>query len=258
MALDEAVLAAVGAGQVPATLRLYGWDEPWVSLGSGQAVGDLDRAACRALGLSIVRRASGGSAVHQQVAHLAYSLAVPADHPLAPPDVIESYRLVNRLLLAALAPLGVRARLLGVAEARAQARSLPPPLRAACLAAFSPYEIVLADGRKLVGSAQVRRGGGVLHHGVIPLRFDPAAAAAVLAADDRPALVAGLAATVSDLETATGRPWTVAEAAAALQAGLATAFGGQVEVAGLTPAEEAAAAEYLAARYGNPAWTFRR
>ena len=38
-----------------------------------------------------------------------------------------------------------------------------------CFAGTTALDLVLRDGRKLVGSAQRRRGGRVLHHGSIPL-----------------------------------------------------------------------------------------
>ena len=46
--------------------------------------------------------------------------------------------------------------------------------RRACWAGLSPYELVLGDGRKLVGLAQRRRRGAVLHQVAIPVTTPPA------------------------------------------------------------------------------------
>src|SRR3989338_1967646 len=51
MAVDEAIARAVGDGQAPATLRLYTWSAPTVSLGYLQRTpGGPDLAACRPRG----------------------------------------------------------------------------------------------------------------------------------------------------------------------------------------------------------------
>ena len=64
MALDEAIARAVGAGQVPATVRFYAWGAPTVSLGCLQATqGAIAPAACRERGVGVVRRPTGGRAV---------------------------------------------------------------------------------------------------------------------------------------------------------------------------------------------------
>lgn len=47
MALDEAILEAVGHGNSPPTLRLYAWEPPCLSLGYAQPVSDVDLARLR-------------------------------------------------------------------------------------------------------------------------------------------------------------------------------------------------------------------
>src|SRR5207237_3798 len=157
---------------------------------------------------------SGGTAVLHDGGHLGYSLALPPGHPLAPSDVLEAYRRVNQLVTRALRGLGAAAEPLSVGAARGTAPD--PLLRPACYGSLAPHEIVVG-GRKLVGSAQVRRRGVVLHEGGVLLRFDAAATARWLAAPSpevRQARTERLAATVTDLERALGRPVATAEVAA--------------------------------------------
>ena len=65
MALDEALLLLHEAHTAPPTLRVYGWYQPTLSLGYAQnARQEVDLAACQAQGVAVVRRPTGGRAVH--------------------------------------------------------------------------------------------------------------------------------------------------------------------------------------------------
>jgi lipoate-protein ligase A len=78
MAVDEVLLqSAVNDGI--ATVRVYAWDEPTVSLGYFQRAGEI-AADPKLAGLAAVRRLSGGGAIlhHHEIT---YSLAIPATHP---------------------------------------------------------------------------------------------------------------------------------------------------------------------------------
>ena len=64
MAIDEAVLRERITGGAPPTVRFYGWTPPAVSVGYGQALDDaLDVERCARLGIDVVRRPTGGSAI---------------------------------------------------------------------------------------------------------------------------------------------------------------------------------------------------
>ena len=86
MAIDEALLSARLAGEAPPTVRCFGWRPAAVSLGYGQPLDGIDRAACARLGLGLVRRPTGGSAIlHEDPSlELTYSVvARPGEHRLA-------------------------------------------------------------------------------------------------------------------------------------------------------------------------------
>src|SRR5688572_32985231 len=155
MAIDEAILEAVAAGQSPPTLRLYGWRGRWLSVGMAESISDVDLDACRASGTGVVRRPSGGTAV-LHVDQVAWSLTLPTGHPLAPSDIVASYAQQAEITLAALRSLGLVARAVAPTEAKAP---LPDPVLAiACFGGLAPHEIVVGDApRKLVGWGQVRR-----------------------------------------------------------------------------------------------------
>jgi lipoate-protein ligase A len=163
MALDEALVESVAAGGAP-TLRFYAWSPPAVSFGYAQdPAREADLGACRALGLDLVRRPTGGRAVlHWQ--ELTYSVICRPDDERTGGRIEHTYRRIGECLVAGLRLFGVDAEL-----EKAQVRQLRPKGAAAALPCFSSiarWEIK-CRGRKLVGSAQRRFAGAVLQHGSI-------------------------------------------------------------------------------------------
>ena len=160
-------MESVRAG-APPTLRFYGWSPPCLSFGRNQpARGHYDPNALRGNGMDIVRRPTGGRAVLHD-AEVTYSVAV-ADRALG--TARQAYTRINRVLASALIGLGAPATI----EAGGKGRA-PVPSTVPCFAQPVSGEI-LAGGRKLVGSAQIRTGGVLLQHGSIPLRRSSLAAA---------------------------------------------------------------------------------
>lgn len=254
MAMDEAILESVAEGLAPPTLRLYRWNPPAVSLGYFQ---DYERAvnepACRQAGVEVVRRPTGGRAVfhHREVT---YSVCLPAGHPLTGGGVLEAYRRISQALQEGL-------RLLGVETELATApRRAPGWSAGACFDAPSRYELEW-HGRKLVGSAQLRRASGAtLQHGSILLELDAALAARLLAPGGRGTdlLARVLKARAVSLTEAAGRSVGFDEASACVADGFQRALGVRFQRAGASRREEAQAAQLVAARYGRDEWNRRR
>lgn len=250
MAIDEAILEAVIRGDSPPTLRFYGWSPPCLSLGRNQPLAHADLAACRAAGVDVVRRPSGGQAV-LHAGELTYSVALLQTDPRSAGGVLEGYRRLSEGLLAGLRQLGIEA--LQALDAR-QADGPPSPI---CFDRPSPYEITYA-GRKLIGSAQWRRGGGVLQHGSLPLGGDLTCIVDLVVLGDRDPLQARkrLAGRIISLEEACGRPVSPAAAAAALARGLSEKLNLALAPAHLGAEEQARATE-LRARYASDQWLAR-
>ena len=266
MALDEALLDGAAAGRSPMTLRFYGWTRPCVSLGCVQSVADLDLDAVGQAGLPVVRRASGGTAVLHENA-IGFSLAIPADSPLAVRDIVESYRVLGEPVHRALLALGVEGRLVPPAEAHRGGR--PTGLgSSACFASLAPYEVT-RDGRKVVGTSQIRRRGAILHHVMIPLAFDAPRLAGFLAVesdDERRELTAYLEARIGAIgpnppvsPSPRGKGGEIGEV---LVAALISALAEMLDLAPvpgtLTPDEAVAAERLLATKYASDEWTYRR
>lgn len=254
MAVDEALMGAGGSGET--VLRVYGWSPPCLSLGRNQrARGRYDTDEARSLGVEIVRRPTGGRAVYHH-RELTYAVAAPSRRWGSLP---ESYRLLNRALIRALASLGVEA---AAATGQGTGSRAPGPSLRACFRDPLPGEIV-ADGRKLVGSAQWRRGGALLQHGSILLEAQQEMAERLRvdggdgrAAGDGDGPAADRLPGVGLSELLDGAPDTEA-VAAALADGFREELGVAVRPSSLSPSEERAAAD-LEARYRDPEWTWRR
>jgi lipoate-protein ligase A len=251
MAVDEAILSAVIEGASPPTLRFFAWSPPCLSLGRNQPLADVDRQACRAAGVDLVRRPTGGRAI-LHTDELTYSVALLQTDPRAAGDILTSYCCLSEGLLAGLRRLGLEA-----AQTAGNGKAPSDP-SAVCFEVPSSYEITVG-ARKLVGSAQWRMRGGLLQHGTLPLQGDIGRILAYLAFSEaeRQAQQRALHVRATTLENALARQVPFAEAAQAMADGFAQALNVTLVPGALTPHEHALAAELRHERYGSEAWSAR-
>ncbi len=245
MAVDEAIWHGVAEGRVPPTLRLYAWEPPCLSLGRHQSADEVDRDALAAAGYGLVRRPTGGRAI-LHIDELTYSVAAPLTDPRVRGDVLTSCRRISEGLLAALTLLGVR-------DAVAQEQKPPAPTGPVCFETPGEFEIVV-DGRKLVGSAQMRGRGALLQHGALPLTGDIARICPFLNPPADPVRVRARATTLAEV---LGRDVSWEEAAQAVAEGFARAMSIQLELGELTPWEVETARQLRQEKYASDTWTFR-
>ena len=225
MAVDEALL--VGPDLRPA-LRLYAWSPAALSLGWFQPGEAFDAEAARAAGATLVRRLTGGGAIHHD-RELTFALVATPGEDGYPADTIEAYRRVHAGLAAALESVGARVTPRG----EGWPLSTRPRSAAFCFHDHTALDLVDAQERKLVGSAQRRVGGRVLHHGSIPLA------------------VPSLTPQSGAVSLAAGREVGWDELADAVTAALAQALGAEL-VPDALAAGERALAEALAVHYADP------
>lgn len=230
--LAETIGEAVARGDAPPTLLLR-WQRPHVLLGpSDGRLPHLSRAVQwleEAQGLPVYMRISGGSAVLLDESSLSFAVAVPCR------DVTRLRANYERLLTGvfdALAALGLEARF-----GEAPGSYCP-----------GPYDLVLADGRKIAGVAQAMRRGFAEVGGMLLLDQDPAEAVRVLEGFyDRAGGPRRFdPASVTSLAEALGRPVTRQEMADAV----IRAYSARVNLVpgALTPGERARAQALLQAR----------
>ena len=167
MARDVAMLEAVADGEAPPALRLYGWHPPCLSLGRHQGIEAADLEFCRAEGVDVVRRPTGGRALLHHL-ELTYAVIAPLNQGPLPRGLQEAYRTICAALVRAMRALGVDAELTG-GEVNLQ---LPnPKTTIPCFEAPAGGEVVVGS-RKLIGSAMRAHGGAILQHGAILLDWD--------------------------------------------------------------------------------------
>jgi lipoyl(octanoyl) transferase len=246
MAVDEVLLEGVAAGTAPPTLRFYGWTPPCLSLGYFQGFEVVDLDGCRALGVEVVRRPTGGRAILHD-GELTYSVALPASVLGHDGGVLPSYYRLSLALQEGLRRLGVPATL--APESAASSAATHGPV---CFDRPSAHEILL-HGRKLVGSAQMRRGGALLQHGSILIEPGIDKLSACLRLPDG---VGGIENGVAGLaEVGVTDPAQIA-------AEIGRAFAGRFDVtlveAALRPHERVAAQALADSKYQSARWTERR
>jgi lipoate-protein ligase A len=165
MAVDRWLLKQHELGKHPSTLRFYTWSPPAISLGYHQNkypefwenlttnfTGENDK-------LDLVRRPSGGRAVLHQ-GDLTYAVITSGIGG----SRLQAYAKICEFLIQGWRSLGVE---LNYGQAGRGYIHNPN-----CFGTATGADLVLADGSKLIGSAQLRKGEAILQHGSILLKPD--------------------------------------------------------------------------------------
>ncbi len=166
MAIDEAIFSLVARGESVPTIRFYGWEPPTLSIGYHQkSASEADFDVLSELGYGFVRRPTGGRAVlHKD--EVTYAVIAPLGGSLDG-NVTDIYVRISEALRDGLRLMGVNVELeKGKLSTEDQRKAANP-----CFTSTSRYELAV-EGRKIVGSAQVRRDGAFLQHGSILLHHD--------------------------------------------------------------------------------------
>jgi lipoate-protein ligase A len=248
MAVDEAILEAISRGASLPTLRLFAWEPPCLSLGHAQSIEDVDLQRLRERGWELVRRPTGGRAV-LHTDELTYSVVAPAGEPRVDGNLLESYQRLSKAIVEAL-------RLL-VLPVQVQQKAAVPSgknMNPVCFEVPSAFEIMV-DGKKLVGSAQARKYGGILQHGSLPLHGDLTRILEVLAFPDentRMCAAGRLLERATTVEAALGHTVTWDEAARAFIQAFETVFELDFQPGELSAAEKIRAEELASLKYSHP------
>jgi len=233
-ALDEAILRARSRGDVPDTLHFYRRDPPGVSLGYfGKAAAEVDLDYCRAKGIALLRRLSGGSAIYTDRGQLVYAFASKETLPKAPN---EAYEEVCGALVLAFERLGVRAL-------------------------FKPINDVQFEGRKLSGSALTRRWGAQLVHGTVLVEVDRERMFRALRVDAEKVRAKNLpepGARVTSLAEILGEAPAMETVKAAMVAGFEEKFGTEAKEGKLTDFENELTETLVREKYGTDSWNLKR
>jgi lipoate-protein ligase A len=228
-ATDEAILTFRSGGHVGNTLSFYSRDRPTVSLGYFEKAAEcIDLDLCRELGIEVVRRLSGGSAIFTDPGQIIYTATVGAD--LIPENPKESYPLICGGVVNALQSLGIEAE-------------------------HKPLNDVVVKGRKISGSAQTRKAGVVLQHGTVIVDSDLDLMMRVIRQrPGKPRSVDGMTSVTKEL----GRKVDIGEVKVALVTGFEKAFGAKIAPGALSCDERELAKRLSEEKYGKEVFTFQR
>lgn len=166
MAKDEAIFSLYPVKRIP-TLRIYGWDKAFVSLGYSQKAAEvLNLEACREERVPFVRRITGGAAILHQQDELTYSLVLSCSDLELKQAVKESYRILTSFIINFYNDLGLKASYAGESNSNSLAR-----YGNLCYASFEYFDILI-NGRKIGGNAQKRKKELIFQQGSIPLKIN--------------------------------------------------------------------------------------
>ena len=216
---------------MPNTLHFYIRDSPTISIGYNRSVEKsvfIEEAARR--NVKIIRRFSGGSAIFTDSGQLIFAIVLDAS--LLPSDIVESYEKVCGAVIRGLSILGVKAE-------------------------YKPVNDILVGGKKISGSAQLRRGGVVLHHGTMLVDTDLESLAAVLKPPQGKKDDQSVMKNVTNLREAMGEAPDVQVLKRALVKGISDAFGATLYPRSLTPHEVADIDGLIEEKYGSRDWNWK-
>jgi lipoate---protein ligase len=161
MAIDHWLLEQHRHGHLPPTLRFYTWSPAAISLGYHQRrwPADWDQLVWQGKSVDLVRRPTGGRAVLHQ-GDLTYAVIASG---------LSGQRQQAYAYLCEFLWLGWRSLGWQLNYGQAQRSYIHQPN---CFSTATAADLVLSNGYKLIGSAQVWRQGAVLQHGSMRLQPD--------------------------------------------------------------------------------------
>ena len=162
MAIDNWLLDQCIKGALPSTLRFYTWRAPTISLGyhQRQFPPHWRNLSWHGQPVSLVRRPTGGRAVLHQ-GDLTYAIITAAQKGCSRR---KTYQQLCQFLIQGWQQLGI-----SLSFGKAKRGYIQNPN---CFGTATAADLILSNGYKLIGSAQVYREGYVLQHGSMRLGAD--------------------------------------------------------------------------------------
>lgn len=158
MSVDEALLRSVASDSSPPTLRFYTFKPPAITIGYHQKLDDETLNRAKKFNLQVVRRPTGGRAVYHDN-NLTYSIVAKVSDPIVGGTIFDTYKKISLAFVRGFKKLGLNFELQRIRSSSSNRSPL-------CFSLPSRYEI-LCGGKKVIGSAQVRRAGAFLQQGTI-------------------------------------------------------------------------------------------
>jgi len=245
MAIDEAIFRETVRYKKSPTLRFYGWQPAAVSIGYFQNVNsEINVAQCRASGVDIVRRLTGGKAVFH-CNEVTYSVVACDQGKIFPADILGTYKVISECIAQGLSYLGIKTSMEETGRSVQNA-----DFKSCCFSFPSRNELLVAGRKKICGSAQMRSQGGFLQHGSLLIAFNHRETASLLLppqTDEQLEVLRDSVAAINDEVGISVEPQVICTN---LIKGFSSVLGMEIEESTLTPAEEEVKNELLQ-KYGN-------
>lgn len=165
MQIDAQLLDALDQHTLP-ILHFYDWQQDSATFGYFVKPEDyINLEAAARKGLALAKRPTGGGIVFH-LWDLAFSILVPATHPLFSENTLENYSFVNQAVLSA-ASRFIRDRPELITK---DFEALDPSCSRFCMARPTKYDVIY-QGKKIAGAAQRKTKKGFLHQGTIALKM---------------------------------------------------------------------------------------
>jgi len=226
LALNRALLEARQAGEAPSTLRFLRFTPSALVGRHGDPAKELDLAYCRAEGIAVQRRITGGGAIYMD------------------PNVLGWELYLDKAEAGSAEMAAISRRICGVAARAIAALGAPAEFRA-------PTDIVVG-GRKISGTGGAIDGNALVYQGTLLVDFDVARMLRALGVADERAHAGARAATVNLSELVAPLPSPAALRGAFIGA-FAREFGAAIEMGEPNAAERARLAAALA-EMDTPEW----
>lgn len=159
MAIDEELLFESQKTNTP-FLRFYQWDRKAMSIGYIQSYSQTVKT-----GYNLVRRPTGGGVVFHDI-DLTYTIVIPSGHKIELLSREESYHIFHKVIISALASIGLAGELIQATEISKERHSMQ------CFTAPVKFDVAIKtsdSSSKVAGAAQRRTKYGILHQGSIVL-----------------------------------------------------------------------------------------
>jgi lipoate-protein ligase A len=223
------------------TLRFYLWSPSAVSVGRFQNVeNEVELDNCRADGVAVVRRITGGGTVyHDCHGEITYSVVAKA-RDLGTADIGLLYAKLYAGVAEALQTLGVKSDF--------------------CAGTSKACPNLTVKGKKISGSAQTHRAGVVLQHGTLLLDVNLEKMFTFLRtpwARTREEVINVAKEKITSVNEELGRLTSIEESASALTEGFSRALRIEPVEGELTPREAELASKLLKEKYSCNAWNLR-
>ena len=233
MAIDEAIFCETVRYKKSPTLRFYGWQPAAVSIGYFQNVNtEVNVTECRASGVDIVRRLTGGKAVFH-CNDITYSVVACDQGKIFPTDILGTYKVISECIAQGLAYLGIKTSMEETGRSVQNA-----DFKSCCFSFLSRNELLVAGRKKICGSAQIRSQGGFLQHGSLLVAFDHSRTASLLLPPRTNEQLEILRDSVAAINDEVGFPVDAQVICTNLIKGFASVLGMEIEKSTLTQAEE--------------------